>query len=573
MSREEGHGRDQSTSMSRRTVLAAGAAAGATTAIGGLSAGQASAYGGDHDNAPDRIRLVNGEVHTMDPDNPIVSSVVIEDGRFARVGGRGDDNDGSATTINLRGKTVIPGIIDAHNHIVLVGNRPGHHVLVEHVFTIAAALDAYRDFAGDVPDGEWITTIGPITAGQFEENRLPTLAELDDAVPNHPVYIHAADSGGSRVNGMAREILAQELDVEIADDGSVPGGGGFGSGDAATIVQFLRATLLTPETRRRTTAGSLQYYTTLGITTHRDGSAFPSEEPAGGIATENLFTMHDPFLELDRDGELPARVRLEFGHYDGHELPFFAIDPNNDADEIPTLAQRLKNSFPFYGNDWLRTGGIGEHTGAGITGLRAIAEAGWRAEDHALSLAAAEAHIANREEVHEETPISDLRWILSHVPRFPKDLADRFHAIGGGVLVGWGPLRTGTDVGPPYRMLYDHPIEVGWHSDGGDISPINPWLNLYTTVTGRNLHGDHILGDQTLTRQEAIWLATAANKWFINEDDIGSIEVGNHADLAVLNKNYFQVPDDDIRTIRSELTIIGGRIVHDDLGGRRRPRR
>jgi hypothetical protein len=569
MSPNDGHDRNQSKGISRRDVLKTGAATGAAAAITGVAAttAQASGPGPGHHGEPERIQLVNGKIHTMDPDNPVVNSATIEDGRFVRVGKKGQQGGGSGTkTINLHGRTVVPGIIDAHNHIVLVGNRPGHHAPVEHVFTIPEALEVYHDFAQDVPDGEWITTIGPIAARQFEEDRLPTLQELDGAVPNHPIYVHAAQ-GGSRTNSRGKTILEQELDVEIEDDGSVPGGGGFGSGDAATIVQFLRATLLTPETRRRTAASSLQYYTTLGITMHKDSSAFPSEEPAGGIATENIFTMHEPFVELDRNGELPARLRFDFGHYDGSDIPFIAINPNNDADEIPTLEQRLKNSFPFYGNDWLRTGGIGEHTGAGITGLRAIAEARWRAEDHALSLSAADAHLANREVVHAEFDISDLRWILSHVPAFPPDLADRFHAIGGGVLVGWGPLRTGTDVGPPYRDLFDHPIEVGWHSDGGDISMINPWLNLYTMTTGRNLSGDHILGDQTLTRQEALWLATAANKWFMNEDDIGSIEVGNHADLAVLNKDYFSVPDEEIRIIRSLLTIIGGHSVHDELSG------
>ncbi|HEX6194407.1 MAG TPA: amidohydrolase family protein [Jiangellaceae bacterium] len=569
---DESRDRNQSKGMSRRAVLKAGAATGATTAVGGLTATQASALGHDgrrdQDGEPERIRLVNGEIHTMDPDNPVVSSVTIEDGRFVQVGRNGDRRAGdNAKTINLRGRTVVPGIIDAHNHIVLVGNRPGHHVLVEHVFTVPEALEVYKNFAKNVPAGEWITTIGPIAARQFEENRLPTLQELDDTVPDHPVYVHAADSGGSRTNSMGRAIL-EPLGVEVQDDGSIPGGGGFGSGDAATTVQFLRATLLSPETRRRSAHGALRYYASLGITMHKDSSAFHDEEPAGGIATENIFTMHEPFIELDRNGQLPARMRFDFGHYDGG----FGIIFNPGApppDDIPTLRQRLKNSFPYYGNDWLRTGGIGEHTGAGVPGLRAIAEARWRAEDHALNLGMAEAHIANREVVHAETDISELRWILSHVPAFPPDLADRFHAMGGGVLVGWGPLRTGTDVGPPYRDLFDHPIEVGWHSDGGDISLINPWLNLYTMTTGRNLQGDHILGDQTLTRQEALWLATAANRWFINEDDIGSIEVGNHADLAVLNKNYFTVPDEDIRTIRSQLTIIGGHIVHDDPDGGR----
>jgi predicted amidohydrolase YtcJ len=83
-------------------------------------------------------------------------------------------------------------------------------------------------------------------------------------------------------------------------------------------------------------------------------------------------------------------------------------------------------------------------------------------------------------------------------------------------------------------------------------------------ITGRNLAGQAILGDQTLTRQETLWLATAANKWFIWEDDLGSIEAGNRADLAVLDRDYFTVPDEEIRRVRSRLTIVGGRIAHND---------
>jgi predicted amidohydrolase YtcJ len=84
-------------------------------------------------------------------------------------------------------------------------------------------------------------------------------------------------------------------------------------------------------------------------------------------------------------------------------------------------------------------------------------------------------------------------------------------------------------------------------------------------ITGRNLAGQPILGTETLTRQDTLWLATAATKWFIREDDLGSIEVGNHADLAVLDRDYFTVPDDDIKRVRSLMTVAGGRIVHGTL--------
>ena len=121
------------------------------------------------------------------------------------------------------------------------------------------------------------------------------------------------------------------------------------------------------------------------------------------------------------------------------------------------------------------------------------------------------------------------------------------------------------NVGPAYRMLLANGIPLGYHSDGGDITVINPWLNFYTMITGKNLRGDVINAGQTLTREETLWLATAANKWFIQEDDLGSIEVGNHADVAVLDRDFFRVPDEEIKQVRSVLTIVGGRVVHDAL--------
>src|SRR5439155_13027537 len=103
-----------------------------------------------------------------------------------------------------------------------------------------------------------------------------------------------------------------------------------------TALQTLRKELLTPDTRKRTMLGALQYYARLGIPTHRDCGAFHADEPAAGIATENTYTMHNALIALHREGTLAVRMRLDFLHQDSPT----ANPP------LPTLSQRLKNSFP-----------------------------------------------------------------------------------------------------------------------------------------------------------------------------------------------------------------------------------
>jgi predicted amidohydrolase YtcJ len=102
------------------------------------------------------------------------------------------------------------------------------------------------------------------------------------------------------------------------------------------------------------------------------------------------------------------------------------------------------------------------------------------------------------------------------------------------------------------------------HGDGVHIAPLNPWLHIYYAVTGRNSLGDQVNPGQQLTRAEALQLFTRNNSWFLRmEDKIGTIETGKLADLAVLDRDYFTVPDAELKQIRSALTIVNGKIVHD----------
>ena len=322
-------------------------------ALGGSFAGRLAAQATDgSEGSPQDLLLVNGRIHTMDPARRVVSEVLVRNGRFTEVGENLTAPAG-VERVDLGGRTVIPGLIDAHNHIVLVGNRPGWSTPIEHVFNIPDAVAALQARSNEVPDGEFITAIGPASAMQLAERRLPNLSELDAV--GRAVYIQAAQGG--TVTNTAGKSWLEARGVMVGADGSLP------RQSAGPALLALREEFLTPETRQRSAEDALHYYARLGITTHKDAGAFHSDQLSGGLASENTFTMHNPFLALHRARKMPARLRIDFLHQ----------DPPDADPPLPTLSNRLKYSFPYFGDDWIRTGGIGEFTGGGIAGLRAIA--------------------------------------------------------------------------------------------------------------------------------------------------------------------------------------------------------
>ena len=117
--------------------------------------------------------------------------------------------------------------------------------------------------------------------------------------------------------------------------------------------------------------------------------------------------------------------------------------------------------------------------------------------------------------------------------------------------------------GPPFRTIFDHGIQVGIHGDGVHIAPLNPWQHIYYAVTGVNSFGDKVNADQQLTRAEALACSPAIIAGSCAWKKIGSIEPGKLADLAVLDCDHFAVPARRYQKIRSVLTVVDGKIVHD----------
>src|SRR5687767_6770284 len=201
---------------SRRKFMQTAAVGAATAAGTPLFAGPTHAKNSKKPHLDPDVILQNGRIHTMDGHGTVASSVAIKDGRFMDIA-RGSSSiyAGRKTrVIDLQGRTVVPGIIDNHNHLVLMGNRPGYHTPLENAHSLAEALDIYRARAKEVPHGTWITTIGGFHSNHLYANvleplsgRLPTLAELDSVAPHHPVFIEIGFVGPSATNSLGKAIL------------------------------------------------------------------------------------------------------------------------------------------------------------------------------------------------------------------------------------------------------------------------------------------------------------------------------------------------------------------------------
>jgi predicted amidohydrolase YtcJ len=509
------------------------------------------------------LRFVNGRIVTMDKKNSIVSSVTIQNGIF--------DNTRKPApctkVIDLHGRTAVPGLIDNHNHIVLLGLRPGHDARIETANSIAGIQELIAARAKTVPAGEFITSMGGWNPAQFTEKRLPTLAELDAAAPNHPVFLYLGFTGPAATNTRGKAFFTSK-GIAVSDTGAIGA-----NAPSLAALNALRAAQ-TFDDKKRGTLDAMAYAARMGVTTSADMGAFvipgtPDVQDAftfDTLASADPFRMYDAFLALHREQKMSMRLRVFF----------LSMDKENS---IPLLTQRILNAFPDYGDDMMRVSGIGEFaTNWPLFGtvtpppnylpaLQFVAKHGWAFQQHSLSPAEDQLTVSTFEKVNAETPIDGLHWSIAHAPRIDRPLLDRLKAIGAGMAIHPFEYLAGTPgSGPPVRTILDSGIHAGAGSDSAQISTLDPWLMIYYMVTGKNSAGEVINAGQQITRAEALRLYTAENGWFFHEEDrMGSIEPGKFGDLVVLNNDYFdtaKVPDEGIKSLQSVLTVVDGRIVY-----------
>jgi predicted amidohydrolase YtcJ len=495
--------------------------------------------------------LTNGTILTMDAEGRTVSTVRIRGDRFISVGEATDPAEPCIRELDLDGRTVVPGLIDSHTHFVRTAQAPGPFITgLEAATSIAELKAALVEAAAKAEPGEWLAAIGGFTPNQFAERRLPTRAELDAAVPTHPVYMQVGYSGRGITNDAGRRAL-EAAGIEVPEDGIVPRGG-------AALTFVLRST--NDERMQRRFADYMAYAVSLGLTTVVDHACCPwlgaqwtpAEQPDMHIADA-----------LWRSGGLLLRLRIQYDHRD-----------TRDQTDIRSATARIANAMPGLGDDMYKAVRFGEQViAAGATDeeVRAlyerIAAAGWPLSQHTIREDEIERYVRIMEQVAATTPLAELRWSLEHVFEITPAQIERLKAIGVGVRVqdhdyirnestSWKP-------GPPFRTLLESGIAMGAGTDSGVVGALDPWLAIYFMVTGKDAGGEVIIPGEQIGRLDALRLYTAANAWFnFEENHVGSIEAGKLADLAVLDRPYLTIADEEIKQVQSLLTLVDGRAVH-----------
>jgi predicted amidohydrolase YtcJ len=532
--------------------------------------------------------LRNGKIATLDASRPDASAVAIASGRFAAVGNDAEVMRlaGAQTqVIDLGGRRVIPGLIDSHTHLIRGGLNFNMELRWDGVPSLAEAMRMLREQVMRTPPPQWVRVVGGFNEYQFAEKRLPTLAELNAAAPETPVFVLRLYDR-ALLNRAALRAVGYTKDTPDPPGGFIERdkqGNPTGMLVAKPNATLLYATLargpkLSHEDQINSTRHFMRELNRLGVTSVIDAGGGSQKYPQDYEVIESLA----------RDNQLSVRIA-------------YNLFPQKPKDELADFQGWSKRVKPGQGSDLYRHNGAGEmlvYSAADFEDFREprpelppnmesdlqrvvrhLAEVKWPFRLHATYDETIGRALDVFERVNRDVPLASAHWFFDHAETISPRNIDRVKALGGGIAVQHRMAFQGEDFAklhgvemlaetPPIKRILAAGIPLGAGTDATRVASYNPWISLHWLVTGRSLGGLAMYPEgNRLDRTTALRLWTQSNTWFSNEEGKkGVIKAGLLADLAVLSDDYMTIPEADIRNLVSVLTLVDGNVVHAGNG-------
>lgn len=535
--------------------------------------------------------IFNAKIHTLNDENPSAESVAIAGNKILAVGTNKFVNryrSAKTRLVDAKGRTVVPGLFDSHLHVIRGGRFYNIELRWDGVKSLTRALQMLKEQAQRTPEGQWVRVVGGWNEYQFEEKRLPTLDEINEATGNVPTFILYLygkawlNKAGLRKLNVTGETPNPPGGLIEKDNLGNPTGLLVAEPNAFILYSTLAKLPELPDEEK--VNSTLQYMTELnrlGVTAVMDAGGGFQNYPDDYAITNLLnaqgkITLRLPYflfaqkkgtelsdyekwaklVDIEHQGknninEVDYRVEgggenlvADAADFENFLFPRPELPPSMEKSLKPVIQHLVKNKWPF--------------------------------RLHATYNESISRDLDVIEEVNLETPLNDLIWFFDHGETVSDENLKRIRSLGGGIAIQHRMAYQGESFvrrygakpaqsAPPVKKMIELGIPVALGTDGTRVASYNPWVALQWITTGKTIGGTQVMSkENTLDRTTALKLITRGGYELIKDEKKGRIENGYFADLIILSSDYFTVPDEEIESITSMLTIVDGKIVWGD---------
>lgn len=547
--------------------------------------------------------LLNGKIVTVDNNFTIADAVAISNDKILAVETNSEIRKftGRKTqTIDLHGKTVIPGLIDSHLHPESASLSELEEKIPD-VHTINELLSWIKDQTAINEKGKWI--IHPkFFSTRLIEMRNPTLSELDSVAPDHPVFLNGSFGGMVNSAGMKISEISHKTDNKgIIKDNKTKLPTGFIRASAFDLLKIPKQKEYSYQEKQDALKEMLNLYNQYGITSVFSGAGdFESVKMYRDMADKKILTARIcQNILLKTEGKITKESVTErlkkYEHITGYGDEWVRIGSLKvflDGGILTGTAYMQepwgKKANEIFGVEAPSYRGVINYSREELSAIVSVAnEFNWSFTVHATGDGSVNLILDVFNEVNREKSIKDKRFSIIHGNFFSQEAILRMnelgvyanmqpawfykdadameHILGNEKIKTFHPVKSMLEAGVTINGGSDHMVK--WDANTS-INPYNPFLAMWTMISRETERGSVICPSEAVTREQALKIYTINNAYASFEESLkGSVEPGKLADLAIISDDILDCPVNSIKDIVSLMTIVGGKIVYSSATG------